>query len=466
MVRIPETLPPTASLTRPLGPTELLPVGKVLDAVVLQQRAGNLFELAAGDLRLMAETGQPLRPGEELRLRVTGRDASQRPTLQVQPSLERLLAPFLKALLPQQQDPTKLLAALWQLNNSGSEQSALQQAARTLDQLPSRQQFSDPAGLQRALQQSGLFLEAQLQRGLPVSPQNDLKALLLQLLRSLGGSQRGSPVATPASAGAPPPAGSAAAAAPPAGTATAAQAGTTAGRPAVPSDPITAYTETARANRLAAASRGSAANATASPASGSTAPTTSQAGAAPQTSLQRREPLPGQLQTLARAEASTLPPAGRAVEQLLQLTENTLARLETHQLLHLQSQSESHGPQWLLELPVRDKDGVDVWQLHIQRDDSHRDETEAEPHWHITLSFDFPGTGPVIARLEQQADKLQIIFYADRTETHELIEQRTAALQQALQARGISSVDIQHHQGLPHPDTLPHELHSVLEDQA
>lgn len=98
-----------AAFNRPAGPAPILPTDKVLNAVVMGQRADHLYELASGNLRLMAESQTALRRGEQLLLQVTGKDALQRPTLQVINTSPSAINPLLKAMLPQQQGINQLL---------------------------------------------------------------------------------------------------------------------------------------------------------------------------------------------------------------------------------------------------------------------------------------------------------------------------------------------------------------------
>lgn len=498
MVRIEPPIPATLQVAKPLGPSALLPIGRVLDAVVIQQRVGQLYELSAGPLRLLAESQQPLRPGEQLTLRVTGRDAEQRPTLEILPPAAKAnTTPFLKNVVPQQRDATQLMAALWQLSQSKPDNPTLQQAARVLEQLPGRQQLSEPAALQRTLQNSGLFLESMLQSGRGLAD-GDLKVALLKLLRTLGGQRQAAasppPTTAPTREGGSPQPAQPSAQAP-------AQASTQSPQSAPKTQGQTPATTTTPASGKAPGAATPGAEA-ARPASGETTPTTrTPVGAdtytrpAPTTAAPPRggeavapppreagtlaqqtftaprghDTMPGQIQPMPKAEVPPIDLAniGRMLGQLAQSTESTLARLESHQLLHLQTQ-DSNTPQWLMEIPVRDKDGVDLWQLHIAREDTGKTDAEGreERVWHLTLSFDFDNTGPVIARVEYSKDRTVVNFYASVAQTDGYIGEQMDALQQLLEEKGIHSVTLHHHQGLPHRDVLPQPLHSLVEDQA
>lgn len=176
---------------------------------------------------------------------------------------------------------------------------------------------------------------------------------------------------------------------------------------------------------------------------------------------------PGQVQAMARQAAASLEglDADQLMQQLAGETRAVLARLETHQLMHLQQQD---GPvrQWLFELPVRSQDGIDVWQLHVKKDDRQPAGDELPPDrtplWNITLSVDFPETGAMIIRLGLHGDQLHAHFHAAATATHERIRELLPALADLLVAKGLPAPLLSSQAGLPHPDVLPPAMQAVL----
>ena len=57
-----------AAFNRPAGPAPVLAIDRVLTAVVVGQRAEHLYELASGNLKLMAESQTALRHGTRQRV--------------------------------------------------------------------------------------------------------------------------------------------------------------------------------------------------------------------------------------------------------------------------------------------------------------------------------------------------------------------------------------------------------------
>ena len=171
-----------AALLRPAGPAPVLAPDRVMNAVVLGERAQHLYELASGSLRMMAESQTPLRKGEQLQLQVVGRDAQQRPELRIMQRDDVNIAPILRDRLPQQQGLNQLMATLSQLSQQLSP-SVQKLLAPVLASIPHRKQLSDGERVKTALQNSGQFFEAKLLKN---APRNlDFKAALLKLAAQL-----------------------------------------------------------------------------------------------------------------------------------------------------------------------------------------------------------------------------------------------------------------------------------------
>lgn len=173
----------------------------------------------------------------------------------------------------------------------------------------------------------------------------------------------------------------------------------------------------------------------------------------------------GQIRALPRAAADTIPDdldSSQLLSLLASEAEPVLARLESHQLMHLQ-QRDSQLQQWLFELPLRSADGIDVWQLHVEQESRPaRPGEPEESRWALTLSVDFPETGALIIRLGLQAGMLHAHFHAEAAATCERIRAELPALRGVLAAQGIADPLLTCQRGLPHRDALPAALHSVL----
>ncbi|NKI16793.1 flagellar hook-length control protein FliK [Spongiibacter sp. KMU-166] len=403
-----------ASLVRPSGPAPVLAVDRVLNAVVLGQRAQHLYELASGNLRMTAESQTPLRNGEQLQLKVTGQDAQQRPVLQVLSQDNRAnIAPMLRNTLPLQQPLTQLAASLEQLVQNLPSRPALQAAlASFIGVTPSRQQLGDPEQLRRVIQNSGQFLESSILAN--NSSSGDLKTALLRLATQLEQAR--------------------------------AQAGTTANNAAQGKPLPQSYGPPATlAKPTDAASTPDPANSPAALAKAAGSPASAYQSMRPNTEL------PGQLGPQARLAAAPTTDTDTALKQLLQNVRGAIARQDAHQLLHLQSR-EPGSQQYFIELPVHDRDGIDIWQLHLHQQARHQHDREdaaptssprkQAPSWTITLNFDLPGLGPMKAHVHQQEEAVSIHFTAEQASTLTLLEHFRHELTARLNSQGITDLDL------------------------
>lgn len=447
MVIINPTVPSQpAAVNRPAGPAPVIPADRVLIATVLGERANHLYELASGNLRMMAESQTPLRSGEELRLMLSGRDSRQRPTLRILNAPTSEVNQQLRLLLPEQRPLPQAMATLVSAALQSSQQPATQFARILLGVLPQPEALSEADSLRKQLLRSGMFLESNLltsgdpnsPKSAQVSQQSDLKAAMLTLLQQLQDeSQTAAAKATApipagkgnAGAGSYPPASSISPAPSPS-TSPSSQSGAA---PLVQSGVESGPDPSNRQLLLARAYP--------APLSGSELPG--------ELAPQGRKPLPNP------AVAD-----GHLEHRLLADIKSALARIESNQLLHLR-QPDSQQPSLMIELPVLDRDGVDVWQMQFQwdRDQQQRESADATPdpgagterRWQVKLSFDLPGLGPIQVALDWQQDKLQSRFHFARSETLSLFERHLDELRDGLLARGVDSPQLALQLGMPSP---------------
>lgn len=399
----------------------MLPSGRLMHAVVLEQRGQHLYELAAGQLRLMAQSQAPLRRGESLQLQLIGWDSQQRPRLRIHPPSQLDTAPLLRERLPQQRSLNQLMSHL-----SASQTEAAGARAHVLAPLlaciPRHRELNSPRALKQALANSGQFFEARLLKG-QYDP-GDLKAQLLVVAERLA-TQTAPPPRSPLSTHYPPIAGSSASQAPYAPGATPA--------------PATPY-------------------------SGGAEPSAAQG-------------LPGQLSPQARL--NTAPGALQATQEqsaLLSEVRGALARLDVLQLLQRRGQKEGRC---LIELPVMDSDGIDIWQLLFLHTPPHYADTPpkngsaARQHgpppprsWRVELCVDLPGLGPIKASLSDCDERLDIAFTVTKPDTLSRLERRCNDLRARLERRQVAVAKIHCEAGEATEQRPQQPLAALLQERA
>lgn len=380
---------PTAAVS------SLMASGAVLNATVLQHRGDQLYEMLAQRQHFLAHSQQPLQVGQKLTLQVNNSAQTVAAIeLRIITAEQHVIKENLRAALPRQQDLQPLLQRLSLASSPGAVHQLpadlIKVSEQFLRQMPNVAQISQGAGLQQAVQLSGIFHEAALFAGQPV---HDLKTQLLQLWSILNNQRQQL-------------------------------------NPQQLSQGIWIRPEHTQQHKA-------------------------------QTPAQ--SPLPGSL----FAPRMSLPVGhnanvGQFIQLLMQDTEGVIARLESHQLMHLQ-QREPQQTQWFIDLPVRHEQQTDVLRMHVQRDQRERQEEDAI--WSFSVSFDFEQTGPMLAKLTL-AEGLSIQFYAQRAATVDLIHAFAEQLETTLAELTHQPINIRIRQGMPHPDSLPKTLNDVLSETA
>lgn len=352
-------------------------------------------------VQLRAPATIPAQVGQQLELEVVDPNPAQ-PILKLTAASAAPLnlQMALNAALSKQQVPTPFYANVAALNQStmNKQLESLPTPVRNLietlwRQLPEPPQLQTATAMKQALQHAGVFLEANLLGQLlneRIASAPDLRTTLLRLAVALQSQ-----------------------------TST-----------ATSSTRVTTGTVTQNA-----------------PASSVTSPANANLPLPPRTTdLPPHVALP-QPQAQQEATLSVLKNLPMLLEQLQQQTETTLARMQTHQL-HMAS-NEAHRAGWLLELPVRHEQGVDLFDLRIQPDAQGKRPGEAAHGWTILLAFDLAGLGPMRVQVQLQGERISAFWWAEQSHTTQLFQEHVTALQTRLQAAGLQIDQLRCQTGMP-----------------
>ena len=142
-----------------------------------------------------------------------------------------------------------------------------------------------------------------------------------------------------------------------------------------------------------------------------------------------------------------------------------LARLVLHQWSAVEN-SESGQSRWLLELPLRSGDGVDIVHLLLERE-QHRGAPEQEAVWRVELALDLPELGPVHVRIAVAGDRVSTHVWAQEMDTVARVHEALPELRSALEGRRLRVQDLGCHHGKPPPDRHASvNSRSLLDDRA
>lgn len=446
--------------------------GQMLQAVAANNSQNGQVTLLIGRLTLEARTPLPIQSGQTLALEVVSR--GEVPVLRVVTELsgKAVIEQAIRQELPRQASQNTLLANLTSLTQQGPAAqkeplpATILQAIRSfLRQLPEPKQVSTADGLRRSLHNSGGFLESRLAnptaRGQDLH--QDLKGALLRLEQQLKESYRslvrpsGAPPAPPRQGGAGIPAGTPMPArgaeamttgAPREAAAPAteqARLAASAIREALP--PQTATTPPAENRPAAQGSAGGLPGNNPSAPPGQAGATTTTTGVTPEALLRTvpvaREFAPplrhGPLQVQARAEATLTRQdnLSHILTTLLKDTDSSLARMQLSQL-GSQAVDGEQRQVWLLELPVRKEDGVDLFQFRIERETGHKAaEAPEQDRWTVRFVFSLQGLGPVYARISILGDSVSTTIWIEDEASAQLFNRHRETLEQNLLRAGL-----------------------------
>ena len=368
-------------------------IGQILNAIVLSNSHQGRVAIRIGNMELTASTNIALRQNTPLELKV----AQLQPTLQLRilhPGGDNPLQDAMLKMLPQQTSLAPLLAELVfnaQAKPHTAAPSPLQAVIKNLfAALSTRQDIRQADGLQRAVAQSGLFLEAQLAtavRSQHPALAADLKALLLRYLDTLQQSRSEQAVTRPATQPAGPPTTQ------PAGPPTTQSAGP----PTTPaSGPVSAELLPPLKGRLPQSQ-----------------PRVSHVASTPTAASETSQPL------------------------LLKQLEGALARIGLHQVATAENFNEGQNL-WQLEIPVRHGNAVEIVALTIEKETARNSaDTDDEDAWSVNLSLDLPNLGSLQSRISMDKQGLSTTFWTRSRHNLSLIEKRLPELRRNLELHGL-----------------------------
>ncbi len=440
-------------------------VGAILNVLVVKQQDTSSYTLKMGRQQMNATSEMPLQVGKRALLQVLGTDAQGRAALRPLTEQQSQVAVQLQQRVAAQQ-----ASPIRQLVQTPANSPMRQTLEPLLALLPQRGDVLQAGALRQTLQRSGIFLEALLARGrLPAAP--DLKSSMLRLLGQLQPSSTEGARPTPPLPNATPQTSSANAGAPQPQASTPAP-----GQNAQPST----YAPPARQPMQQAppAPSGAPPQTKAPP----TLPGNLLTGASPPPTTARTPgslPLPAHPQGLPasreaqissayqQAASSTATQHGlqlgkalagmesklESLPQLVRALESSVARIESQQLASLQAREQGQV-QWLLDLPVRNGQEIDYWQLFMRREQSApTDQNEKEKRWLVTLSVDLELAGKLAIHIDHSERRTFVKLFSEEASVLQWVEEKSPILQAKLSKAGIANSEVEGHFGAL-PDSL------------
>ncbi len=155
---------------------------------------------------------------------------------------------------------------------------------------------------------------------------------------------------------------------------------------------------------------------------------------------------------------STRLPLQEVGKVLAYQVEGVLARLQLSQIASA-SPDQAGAVDWLLELPIRRKDQVDVLAIQIEE---HKSKSTGECFaWAATVAFEFEELGPVHAKVAVRAQQVTVDLWAENSATVAVFSKHFRVLNDILRQEGLTVARLDCHHGRM-PDPARRDARSVL----
>ncbi|MFW5453194.1 flagellar hook-length control protein FliK [Thioalkalivibrio sulfidiphilus] len=152
------------------------------------------------------------------------------------------------------------------------------------------------------------------------------------------------------------------------------------------------------------------------------------------------------------------------LETLRSRAESALARLALHQWSSAES-SDSGLPRWLMELPLRSGNGIDLVHLLLEREPD-QPEAEEQGTWRAEFALDLPELGPVRVRIAITGDQVRTRLWAENEATVGRIRAELPRLMKSLENRRLEVKDLGCHAGIPPAPAEARPQRPLLDDHA
>jgi flagellar hook-length control protein FliK len=131
-----------------------------------------------------------------------------------------------------------------------------------------------------------------------------------------------------------------------------------------------------------------------------------------------------------------------AMQTFLRQVESSLTHMQQTQLQNL-NESQAGRPLWLMELPIKDGQDIDLFELRITEEENPQAENEAKKIWNITLKFDLTGLGKIKAHIKMQNDFVSAQFFSEKAEVLSLFRENFDFLRGRLNYNGLNVGNIE-----------------------
>jgi len=152
-----------------------------------------------------------------------------------------------------------------------------------------------------------------------------------------------------------------------------------------------------------------------------------------------------------------------AMQIFLRQIESSLSHMQHTQLQNL-NETQSGRPSWLMELPIKDGQDIDLFQFKINEEEVQSEQGERKKIWNITLQFNLNGLGEIKAHIKMQNEFISANFFSEKTNTLSLFKENIEYLRSRLNYNGLNVGNIECTNGFFHKLPANPQSPSVLDE--
>ena len=143
-----------------------------------------------------------------------------------------------------------------------------------------------------------------------------------------------------------------------------------------------------------------------------------------------------------------------AMQTFLRQIDSSLTHMQQTQLQNL-NESQPGRPLWLMELPIKDGQDIDLFELRISEEETAQEDAEAKKSWNVTLKFDLAGLGKIKAHIKMQDEFISAQFFSEKPETLSLFQENFDFLRGRLNYNGLNVGNIECAHAKLSEDSMP-----------
>lgn len=160
----------------------------------------------------------------------------------------------------------------------------------------------------------------------------------------------------------------------------------------------------------------------------------------PQANVQQANPVPRV--PLEQASLQNMTQRDEAMHTFLRQVESSLTHMQQTQLQNL-NDAQPGRPLWLMELPIKNGQDIDLFELRISEEESAEENGKEKKIWNVTLKFDLTGIGKIKAHIKMQNDFVSAQFFSEKSEVLSLFQENFDFLRSRLNSNGLNVGNIE-----------------------